>query len=475
MKKKLLVAAMMAAGIGAAGTASAVHVNPDGLGQVLLYPYYTTESGWNTYIKVVNTTNQVKAVKVRFLEGMNSREVLDFNLYLSPFDEWAGSVVDTGTGAGLATGDTSCTAPKINGVVAFRNHEYATDVTKGLDRTREGYVEIIEMGEVIDPTLAADATHVSGVPLNCPAIVAAANTSGVFNTSPRTTLRAPTGGLYGIENLVNRDAGTATSVDAVALENFWISSGLAAVPHHTPPGSLSPSLEDVQTAANVFNPNVVPPAFVAFNATTPNQIDNVSAVLTHNTIANDYGIGADLAASTDWVVTFPTKRFYVNQTPARAPFQQTWNPTSGSPIAGVSCDPISIIYYDREEATQQAGDDDFSPTPPIPGIALCHEVNTVTIATKGDTDPGLFGASFTQAKVELAAGFNYGWLKIGFPGATPGNPAAVSDGTTTVNGLPVIGFAFTQFVNSAIDVGGTSVLSNYGGTTVHKGTRLITP
>ena len=471
MKKKLLVAAMMAAGIGAAGTASAVHVNPDGLGQVLLYPYYTTEAGWVTNIKVVNTTSQVKAVKVRFLEGMNSREVLDFNLYLSPFDEWAGAVVNTASGAGLQTADTSCTAPKINGVVAFRNFEYVTDAAafRGLDRTREGYVEIIEMANVISPTLAAAATHVSGTPADCPAIVTAANTAGLFNTSPATTLTAPTGGLYGIENLVNRDAGAATMVDAVALENFWVSVGLAAGPHHTPPGSLSPSLENVQTAADVFNPNVVPPAFVAFNSTT--AVDNVSAILTHNTISNDYGIGADLLASTDWVVTFPTKRFYVNQIPARAPFQQTWDTTTAT-----SCDPITISYFDREENTQDVGDDDFSPTPPVPGLALCHEVNTVSIVTKGDTDPGLFGAAFTNAKVELDAGFDYGWMRITFPGASaPGNAAIVSDGTTTINGLPVIGFAMTQFVNNALDVGGTTVLSNYGGSTVHKGTRLITP
>ena len=72
--------------------AGAVNLNPDGLGQVLLYPYYTVNGGQQTVLSVINTTAVGKAVKVRFLEGYNSREVLDFNLFLSEFDVWTASV-----------------------------------------------------------------------------------------------------------------------------------------------------------------------------------------------------------------------------------------------------------------------------------------------------------------------------------------------------------------------------------------------
>jgi hypothetical protein len=70
-----------------------VSVNHDGLGQALIYPYYTvrvvptgligSDAAYNSLLSVVNSTASAKAVKVRFLEGKNSREVLDFNLYLS--------------------------------------------------------------------------------------------------------------------------------------------------------------------------------------------------------------------------------------------------------------------------------------------------------------------------------------------------------------------------------------------------------
>lgn len=86
MKKNLPQAIALAASLGMAASAHAVNVNQDGLGQVLLYPVYTTEEGNFTNIHVTNTTDRIKAVKVRFVEGMNSQEVLDFNLYLSPND-----------------------------------------------------------------------------------------------------------------------------------------------------------------------------------------------------------------------------------------------------------------------------------------------------------------------------------------------------------------------------------------------------
>jgi hypothetical protein len=72
MNKKLVSMAVAAALVGGVGAAQAIHVNTDGLGQVLLYPFYSVEGGNDTYIQIVNTTDQTKAVKVRFLEAMNS-------------------------------------------------------------------------------------------------------------------------------------------------------------------------------------------------------------------------------------------------------------------------------------------------------------------------------------------------------------------------------------------------------------------
>src|SRR5262245_33464789 len=158
--KKSLYAAMAGlSALGVTGAAQAVSVNPDGLGQALIYPYYTVRdqvlgAPFNSLLSVVNSTASAKAVKVRFLEGKNSREVLDFNLYLSPKDVWTAAVIPTANGAGIFTADKSCTTPKVSDSAAtpseFVNFAYTAssgdDADTSLDRTREGYVEIIEMG-----------------------------------------------------------------------------------------------------------------------------------------------------------------------------------------------------------------------------------------------------------------------------------------------------------------------------------------
>lgn len=164
-----------------------MNINPDGTGQVLIYPYYTVNGGNQTLLSVVNTTSQGKAVKIRFLEGRNSREVLDFNLYLAAYDVWTGaifSLVENGP-ANLVTLDKSCTAPTFannaelpslsNGVkyAPFRNYKYTgTNNDSGPDsvaRTREGHFEMIEMGTVINGTRNSlnALTHTNGVPNNC--------------------------------------------------------------------------------------------------------------------------------------------------------------------------------------------------------------------------------------------------------------------------------------------------------------------
>ena len=156
-KRKALSTVVLGA-LGAAGAAHAVYQDPNGLGQALIYPYYSVQtangSAYNTYLSVVNSTSQGKVLKVRFREGKTSAEVLDFNLYLSPNDVWTAAVIPADAaataGARLITSDVSCTNPAIpaNGI-DFRNYQYVGDgLGNGLDRTREGYAEIIEMATI---------------------------------------------------------------------------------------------------------------------------------------------------------------------------------------------------------------------------------------------------------------------------------------------------------------------------------------
>jgi hypothetical protein len=113
MKQLALVVGLGLGSLSLAPTAGAVSVSADHLGQTLIFPYYTVRSGWTTLLGVVNTSDQVVAVKVRFRESYNSRDVLDFNLILSPLDEWTAWVTDSANGPVIHTEDSSCTVGNI--------------------------------------------------------------------------------------------------------------------------------------------------------------------------------------------------------------------------------------------------------------------------------------------------------------------------------------------------------------------------
>lgn len=471
MKRNLINMAVLST-LGLAGTAGAVTTGDDGLGQVLLYPYYSVRNGNDTLVTVTNTTDSAKAVKVRVLESKNSREVIDFNLYLSKHDVWTGVITITADGAKLMTGDKSCTVPTIPaGGVEFRNFAYtgsnADGEAGGLDRTREGYVEIIEMGAVtavdIDPTATTlpfdvAVTHVNGVPKNC-AAVTADWADGTFTPG---SLSAPTGGLMGTGTLINVANGTDFSFDPVVLDAFTVAA------NHTAPGSLLPSLEQaVPAQSTVFFQG----AAITSNWANGELADPVSALIMRTAVLNEFTVEPTLAAGTDLVVNFPTKRFYVDSdldTDAdsvdlnyRRPFTQDFK------LNG-ACEEVTLNIWDREETTTTT-DVDFSPAPPVGKNSLCWEVNVITVN----------GSNVLGSPLALNvpnAGFNSGWLKIGFP-AIAGNVdingattrQMISDEAAVYSGLPVIGFGVQEYVNG--NLGG--LLSNYGGSFVHKYNRSI--
>jgi len=466
-KKSLYAAVAGLSALGVTGAANAVSINPDGLGQALVYPYYTVRESsagqpFNSLLSVVNSTVSAKAVKVRFLEGKNSREVLDFNLYLSPKDVWTAGIIPTANGGGIFTADKSCTTPTVSSdatnPTAFVNFAYTGTNDDGagtsLDRTREGYVEIIEMGNVSGVTATA-VTHVSGVPPCSPLSNASADTV------------TGNGGLFGGMTLINVLAGTDYTEDAVALDAF------SATPLWNPPGSILPNLANVNPKVSVVTTGSN--TYITDWSLSGNPADPVSAVLMHNNVYNEYVLDAATKSGTDWVVTMPTKNFYYTGTTVTKLFQRNFTSTG-------ACDDVVITQYDREERTV-VSQTQFSPPPPTNTDSICWEANVITF-----NNSNVLGS---KNLANIPTTFQNGWVSLNFNGSTVpagrhmlvGGASTVfstatgtttSLGVTTFNGLPVVGFAVQSFNNGALPVsGGGSVLSNYGGNFVHKTTRSI--
>ncbi|HEX4781638.1 MAG TPA: hypothetical protein VH301_12835, partial [Usitatibacter sp.] len=134
--------------------ARSVRLDPGGLGQALIYPYYTARSAngnsWTTAFTVVNTREKPKVVKVRFREGKHARVVWEANVYLGPSDVWTAGVVQGSDGAAhLVSSDTSCIDPPHPGTRdagAFSTASFtgsaADGAGAGVDRTLEGFFEV---------------------------------------------------------------------------------------------------------------------------------------------------------------------------------------------------------------------------------------------------------------------------------------------------------------------------------------------
>ena len=483
-KRKALMSAVLA-GLGvAAGTAEAVYLNPNGLGQVLVYPYYTVNarsgSNYNTYISLVNTTSQAKALRVRFREGKTSAEVLDFNLFLSPNDMWTGAVIPGGTDAAspgrLITTDVSCTNPIIPSTgIDFRNYGYLASAAPaealpgtGLDRTREGYVEIFEMA-ILSGTSAANATHTAaGTPANCAALRGAVAT---------LTINNPTGGLAGTGTLINVNQGFDMGYNARALNDFYSGAGVI-----TDVGSATPDMTSADAHSFVVNDSLT-----AVFSVFASGLNAVSSVFMHTAVINEFILDSGTASQTDWVMTFPTKRYYINSTTGAAT-----TPFTATLTASGACETFTMNFFNREEAGASPSGTDFSPAPPAAAPnSACWESTVVSFrnglgatAALGSTSGVL--ASNNTVSILLSTAPQNGWAQINFTGtnATTTGVAPIASGTINVStgtqlatgaalpqtflGLPVTGFMVRTFSNGTLTCGSATCLANYSALFDHK-------
>lgn len=512
MRKNQLASALAAAVVGIAGIANlsnAINVNPDGTGQVLIYPFYTIEAGNDTLISVVNTANEVKAVKVRFHEKVNSREPLDFHLYLSPFDVWTATIRSNPNGDAangfpiLFTRDNSCTVPAIRGNVLLPQLPAALGADRYIEFSglrmpgrpesdaRSGYIEMMEMGVVGNVTgfsPAAAATHgAGGVPASCATLINAWSNGGVwegsngsalpgFPAGPATAISQPTGGLFGGAAIINVEQGRMIAYNATAIEGVAFPAGTSGGQHQNP-ANLAPQLSTyVSTApqtANVFVGGRLIQSNYPVGAAGGTLA--LGATLAVQNQVNEYAFTTDSTFRSEWVVTFPTKRFHTDAPNAVGtvpvpPFQR------GSAEGG-GCEDVALTVYNREEFRVP-----FVNFSPFVLPALCAEVNIVNFEVLPEGGTGTSGLPPLAATPILGGRTSRpGVLRAGIPAPTQTGWANLSFQTVTTNrafpastdgdtwfGLPAVGFWVLAAENNAAAPG---IRAFYSGAFAHKGQR----
>jgi hypothetical protein len=264
-------------------------------------------------------------------------------------------------------------------------------------------------------------------------------------------------------------------------------------------------------------------------------VDALSATMQRATVINEWSLNADTGSETTWVVTFPTKTFYVDQGEGRqfginarerpnsvlAEVDGSGNvlDASGNPVYdasgnvlddrepalrdapyppfaesfsagdnGESCVRVSYTRFDRAENTPEApsnGGTVISPAPAnvAPVEELCYEANVLTFSKDGASNPGPFDSpnAVTLDMSDLAA--TNGWMHLDL------TLSASANNSTSSGGLPIYWWLFGGlFGNDDEDVirfSGLPVLgfmlkqrdlgdpsNNYASSTAHSYTRF---
>jgi hypothetical protein len=482
MKKRIIALSVAVALGGVAGTATAQNAaeslafNPAGVGHILYVPYFSTQSGNVSAVSIVNTdTVNGKVLKLRFRGAANSDDVYDFQVFLSPGDVWSASIYNNGGLSHLSTTDKSCTLPaNVNGdFIITRTLGPAAADRPG--ETREGYLEVLNMGDIVDwggsYSDLYDATkHEDGV-ADCTSSVLTALT----NENAWEYMTYPTTGLMGNWIIINVDrkfsfSGPAATIEARDSSGFpgygqlvyWDQRGIpltcAEANNNTADPLLRYSTNCATTpwvaGARYDLPDLSTP--YAWGYTPIQQAGLLSDSLATVEAAGEFYNVASVGAQTDWVVSFPTRRYLaaVRYTGSGAPaavynVDSVWNPyfTASNTAMGTAASGCKtyqlgstlgigrVNFFDREETATVTDDIVISPGTPV-SVSLCGEVSVVGINATSAATSATFGA---LTRINVGNGFTEGWGSFTSIGTDLG---------FGLSGLPFLANQFTRVNNT---------------------------
>ncbi|MFA4919652.1 MAG: hypothetical protein WC581_10425 [Thermodesulfovibrionales bacterium] len=399
-----------------------LYVNPGGLGDALIYGYYNARDSWD-FIRVINTSLiRGTAAKVRFREGHDSNEILDFFICLSAGDQWSAWILgDSGAApASLYWYDNDTPTypdPQGNNVAtdnfmasqAFHYSATGAAAAVSANDTKEGYFEIIGVSSWVD---APGAAKVVTTPNECAQQLSLLPPGLGFPTALVDVPNTLAGNTY----IFNVGAGAGTyAYNATPLANCRTTIVAAPGLATDDPPRLD-NCDDIDQAG-------------ADGAVT--GINEVNYVLAKSVEYFIYDIETALGGATDLIETFPTKRLTINAGIGAAipianngPFNDLACIAADGSIGTISgalcittvttkdetlngrCEFIRVAIYDDEEnsPTTTTG---FSPGE-TSTFVKCDEVNVITV---GGTALPLLNTDLLQFNI-AAGGFQLGWISI---------------------------------------------------------------
>ena len=422
------------AAICSSAPASAISLNLEGTGQAGLLPYFSVDDGRSTVFSISNHTDEAKALRVVMADPLNGRLTLGFNVYLSARDTWTAALVsESGDApAKLISQDDSCTVPIIPAggqPLLPYDHTGPSDDGLGSDigRLRSGQIEIIEQGVIGGIAAAWTANR------NCTSLVGRFFDSSIWDESPNFEMSTPTGGISAEAHLIDVADGVAFTGSAYMIDGF--SGG----PRH---GTGGESFKATRLTKPTLPANAVRFVVDGFGTVDGNRpADAVSLLFMATSLEANFLLGESLDASTDWVVTLPTRQAYLDDrtggalAAGSAPIAP-FNASTNSIVDGRDCSAATWTFVSRDGAAL-----------PPRETTLCGQVSVLEL------DP-VDGEHATDGLTE-------GRAILGLrPDVHRVRYSPNADGSLPINfaGLPVVARVLTEVSNESAQPG---VLASY--------------
>ncbi|WP_297445114.1 hypothetical protein [Desulfurobacterium sp.] len=400
------------------GTSPGLFVNPGGMGDVLIFPYYNVRNAVD-FFKIVNTSGKGIVGKLRLREGKESKEVLDFLVCLSPHDEFTFWVANpamlgiSGDTAVVLRANAILPADDDTIVVPGGWNVAHTRTVAGVtaDRTLEGYIEFFAIGSVTGTYFKS---NVEGADDPVQACMDLLGYDGLED-APNSLIGE--GYIYNFTNLLDQDGISTYAYKAVALANFATDASMAA---NAGLGEDYPLFGSTSALAG---------------------LDAVNYVLTKTHIYVLYDLQNWLMGQTDVILNFVTKKESVEA--GKDLYVNKGNCGPGNYTD--CCVPLKVQIYDDEENTPKE-EVDFSPREEGGGALLCNEVSYIPV---GATASPILETKLKEVNVDTT--YELGWLDFYFSNSTADCMFATTVNSTDACGEPVIGLQLMDYFGGIID------------------------
>ncbi len=435
-----------------ASSAFGMTINPNGTGQVLIFPYYTVNKSQQTLITVSNPTTAAKAVEVLFRESYNGKVVYAIDVFLAPHQTWASGlfaladVNEPSNGVGIPVNLDVCSEPQVYVPLAQMNPGPTYDTFSDAaftganvdggptddSREREGFIEVFELAEIHGTTATTVWPNTS--------------TENCVELAPPTIpsdFTAPTGGLLGNVAVIDVAQGTFFAFEPKAIDGFRVQPIL-------PPANETLEMGGDDTSDTVSASIVDHGSIRKLTFDRSFGIDAASALFMTDALYGELDETQAIGANTDWVLTFPTKQYYVDpQLGGAAPpfafvFGDPTDPGHGSYVQS-----FYGLYAHDGTSLNSCG---FSGCPISPPF-IEFQTQVISFAAQQAITSAVLGSAVVTPALAPNGSAS---ATLSFSGELD-----ASNEGDVLHGVPVFGVQAIDYVNSNVSAG---VLANYSGT-----------